>query len=222
MKNIGSMFKSLVSPTEAMREVDENPSPWAPFWFVVLFALVVFFLTFSLNKVEIIRQAAERVKELPPEQREAAMKTLRPGIMMLYGVLGVIITVPLKMLAQAAIFQRFLPLVGGEAPFSKVLTVVTFANFISTLGNLAKVPVMLLSKTAEVHFDLSLLLGNPETKGYLYRLFTQIDIFTVWSLIVLGIGLSVTGKVERKKAYQVTFGLWLLYILLIPLLPFRR
>ncbi len=217
-----SALKVFYAPNEAMAEINENPRPWIPFVLVVLLSLVVFLISFTFIKEEAIREAMKRIEELPPEQRDMAMKSVKAGYMMLTGIIGVIVMNPLKMLLQGLAFQGGLKFVGGDAPYNKVLSVVAHANLISVFGNILKLPVIVLTKSPKVHYDLAIFVSSMEPKSYLYRFLSQIDIFTIWSLFVLGTGLSVVGNVERRKAMYFVFGVWILYILLVPLIPFGR
>jgi hypothetical protein len=60
---------------------------------------------------------------------------------------------------------------------------------------------------------LALLLPPEAEETFLYRLLAQLDVFAVWSLIIMAAGFSVYAGVKREKAYWATFGLWAVWVL---------
>lgn len=57
---------------------------------------------------------------------------------------------------------------------------------------------------------------NPvETSRPLFALAASLDLFTIWFLVLLGIGLSeATGRKVRTRAISLTyFGLWMIWVL---------
>ncbi len=68
-----------------------------------------------------------------------------------------------------------------------------------------------------VALDLSAILATPEiggSKTLLYRIFTKIDPFIIWEMILWVIGLSVMGKVDIKKAATPVATLWILWVII--------
>jgi hypothetical protein len=63
-------------------------------------------------------------------------------------------------------------------------------------------------------FRVSLGLGrffDPDTASpMLLALIGRIDVFTIWVTVLLAIGLSVTGKIPRQKAYIAAVIVWII------------
>jgi hypothetical protein len=55
---------------------------------------------------------------------------------------------------------------------------------------------------------------NPlETNPGLYSFASSIDIITIWSLVLVGIGTALVAGVKRSSGYIASFGWWALVIL---------
>lgn len=132
-------------------------------------------------------------------------------------MLGVLLILPLKVLLQGLIYNIFMPLLGGTGFYQYGVTVAVFAAWISTVGNFLKSILMRITKSPIIHFDLGVLMIGKNT--YLSRVLTHVDLFTIWGLIVAGVGLSVLYTVNRKKAMLFVFGIWIIYVLLFALFP---
>jgi hypothetical protein len=64
-----------------------------------------------------------------------------------------------------------------------------------------------------VQTSLGLLL-SPEAKGsFLYSVLSSFDIFTVWQVILVSMGLGVMYKFTTKKAFTTVLILWIIWIL---------
>jgi hypothetical protein len=48
---------------------------------------------------------------------------------------------------------------------------------------------------------------------WLHGLLSSIDIFSIWTAVLLALGLSIVCKVSRNASYAVVFGWWAVIIL---------
>ena len=64
------------------------------------------------------------------------------------------------------------------------------------------------------HYAVTLGVGrflNPDTTSpFILALLGRVDVFTIWVTILLAIGLSVTGKIPRSRAYMAAACVWLI------------
>ena len=191
-----------------------------PFIAVIILSIVFLVILTPVRFEQILQNVTERIQDLPQEQQERILGSMSVKNIIIRGGIAILIMVPIKIILQALIYQVSLPLIGGELSLKSSLFILSYANLISTFSGFLKVPVALISKNINVRTDLSIFL--PQGSGYLWKVLSQIDLFTIWSLGILGLGLSIMGKVEKKKAYILVGMLWLAYILLMPLIPWGR
>jgi hypothetical protein len=82
------------------------------------------------------------------------------------------------------------------------------------LGGIVGSAVMIARRSVEVSMSFNLFFPFVEKGTFLFRLLTQLNFFTIWSLLVFGLGLSIVGKMNIKKSYALAFGLWIVAILI--------
>jgi len=56
---------------------------------------------------------------------------------------------------------------------------------------------------------------NPlETNKALYALATSLDVITIWTLVLLAIGIAAVSGVKRTSGYIAVFGWWAILVLI--------
>jgi hypothetical protein len=63
-------------------------------------------------------------------------------------------------------------------------------------------------KSASVYTSLALLAPDLDVHGFLFRLLNAVDLFSIWFFAVMAIAVSVTCKVNPKKAMVASFVVW--------------
>ncbi len=106
-------------------------------------------------------------------------------------------------------------ILGGRANFWIVLNAIAFAALIGLLGDVVRNSLMLLKGTAGVYTGLGLLRSLVGSDGFMFYLFRQIDLFTIWRIAVTCIGLGAVYKIKPKKFGYVLFPVWILFIVLV-------
>jgi len=103
---------------------------------------------------------------------------------------------------------------GGKSSFWVVMNVVAFAALIGLLGDTIREILMLNKGTINVFTGLGIL--KPIDDGsFMFYLFKQIDIFSIWRIITTAIGLGVIYKMKPNKFAYVLFSVWIIFIALV-------
>ncbi len=105
-------------------------------------------------------------------------------------------------------------LFGGKSNFWIVMNVVVFAALIGTLGDAIRGVLIMLKDSINVYTGLGLL--KPLDDGsFVFYLFRQIDVFSIWRILVTAIGLGAIYNMKPKRFTYVLFGVWLIFIVLV-------
>jgi len=105
---------------------------------------------------------------------------------------------------------------GAKQTLGAALMVAAYANVIKVLGAIIGAVEVLLLDTSSMNGVMRLSLGvgrffDPDTTSpVLMALVGRIDVFTIWVTILLGIGLSVTGRISRSNAMLAAAIVWIL------------
>jgi hypothetical protein len=102
----------------------------------------------------------------------------------------------------------FNALLGGDAKYKQVLSVVAHTAPVSVVQQLFTMPVNYFRGSLSSPTNLSVFFPMLEEKSFLVALLGTIDLFLIWWVFVLAIGLAV---LYRRKTRPVAIGLFVTY-----------
>ena len=122
---------------------------------------------------------------------------------------GVLIVTPIIIAIMSGIFFAiYNGAMGGEASFKQIYAVVTHAGVITALGQLFTGPLNYFRGSVSSPTNLGALLPMLEEKSFPGRLIGMVDIFAVWWVFVLAVGLAV---LYRRKTQPTAISLFAVY-----------
>ena len=142
-----------------------------------------------------------------PEQL-AAMEKIAPYAWM-FGVGQMLFMLPLIFVITGGIlFAIFNAALGGTSTFKQLFAVVVHSSAVSLLGQCFTMPINYLSGTMSSSTNLAVLLPMIDDASFLGRLLGMVDLFIIWWLIVLAIGL---GVLYRRRTQPIAVSLMAVY-----------
>jgi hypothetical protein len=116
-----------------------------------------------------------------------------------------VVLVPIMVLITAGLlFAVFNAAMGGEASFKQVFSVTAHASIVSALGAVFSGTVNYFRGDTGSIANLGALLPMLPEKSFLGNLLGTIDVFLVWYVVVLAIGLAV---LYRRRTQPIAFSL---------------
>ncbi len=206
-----NLVNIFFSPQKYFLVLKEKPI-WLPPLIIVLVCALI--QTFVATRYFQFEEIAERMRErgAPEEQIERVKRFYESPKAIILSLTSVVFTTLLFTFLFSLILNLALPLLGTEGVFLKTFSLVIGASLVSALGSLLRALLIFIKKSPFVATNLSLLLPGAK-KGFLFSLLAQLDIFTIWKIILLGLGLTIIYDLKGKKGYYLSFGLWLLWVL---------
>lgn len=214
-----------VSPGAAFADVARKPDFILPLIVAILATVAVIETMLARIGVErIVRQSIEqsgRASSMTPDQMQQAMEqgAKFTGIFMhLTGLLAapivLLIVGGLGLLIMNAIF-------GSQLKFKTAFSITCYANLVSVLGAVIALVMILLADPEQFNAqnpsptNPGFFLNPHETSKPLLSLLSSLDIFTIWLMILLGIGFSaaVNRKVKASTVFSCFVGLWAIWVL---------
>lgn len=120
-----------------------------------------------------------------------------------------LVFIPLFYLLCAGIlFAVFNAAMGGDATFKQIFTVVVHAAPIGILGQLFTVPMNYFRGTMTSATNLSVLLPMLDEQSFAAGFLGAIDLFLLWQIFVLAIGLAV---LYRRRTQPIATSLFIFY-----------
>lgn len=204
----------VTSPGDTFRSVAAHPR-----WFAMLALVTVVIAVASAGPMmtEAGKEAAlaqqvsqtERFSGQPvSDQQYEGMRSML-GVMPYITAASVTIMIPLVSLLTAGIlYAIFNAAMGGTATFKQVFAVVAHASVISMLSALFTAPVNLARGRMGSATSIGVLLPMIDETSFLGRLLSMIDLFMIWYVVVLAIGLAV---LYRRRTQPIAISLFGVY-----------
>jgi cell division protein FtsB len=226
VQRVTSVFSA---PSKTFEDIKRgNRSWWMP-WVILSLVGYLFFAAVS-SKVGMLtvvdnqtRMASEKQQEqmakAPPEQRELTAKIA------LYVTEGIFIAGPVFVLVVAAIVSLVLWgtinfVFGGKASFGSIFAVWFFANLPAIFKTLLGTVVLFAGSTPETFniknyapTNVAAFLPVMETNKAVYALASSLDVVTIWTLFLMGMGIAIVAGVKRSSGYIAVFGWWAIIVL---------
>jgi hypothetical protein len=127
----------------------------------------------------------------------------------------VIGSIVIALLTAAILWAIFNAAMGGDASYKKILTVLIHAGVISALGQLFTGPINYLRGSVTSATSLGALLPMLDDQSFAGRLAGMLDIFIIWWLLVLAIGLAVLYRRRTQPIFMTLFGIYAVIIVAI-------
>jgi hypothetical protein len=218
--SFGRLIGVLVAPAKTFRSLAERPTWVVALLVVVLSPLLPGILAVPKIDWEAIAKAnLEKMDvQVPQEQLDKQVELMeKVGPVTTYAA-PVFFTIGL--LLFALVFWGAFTLAGGELGFKRSLTVVSHGMLPVVVSALLSVPVILRLDTigpevaqagSYLQSNLAFLLPT-DANPMLTALLSKIDVFSLWSLVLLVIGFRWCGKVSLKASLVTVLLLWMVWV----------
>jgi len=184
-----SLFRFIPSPVEQFKRMKERPVVWIPALIVFIFFAISMVLSALLP--EMVQMMAESSGISTEQAQNFAMVSV--------GVTSIFIF-PITLLISAFVSYLIVKVVGGETTFKHMLTFSIFIMFITTIGQVINYGVAAAAGTDPNVTSLNGLIGLEGTAG---GILNTIEIFTIWSVILTGIGLPIVTGISKRAGWMI-------------------
>ena len=207
VSSIGRIAGVFFSPQETFDSIARRPTWILP---VVLLCLVSCGVTATFGArvgwrafMQKQLESNSRVQQLPPEKREQIIDQqtkLAPAIGYIFGTVGTFIFV---LIAAVVLFGVFNYLGGTKLTFGAALGIVAHSWLPYVIAGLLGILVIFLKDPSTVDLQ-NLIASNPgaflseDAPKWLVSLLTSLDIFTLWILVLQGIGFHAANPKKLK------------------------
>jgi len=219
---------TFTAPSKTFEDIKHGNKSW---WMPLIIMAIVGYLFFAAvytrvgmqqvvdNQIRMDPSTAARMEKVPPEQREMSMKIslyITEGIFIASPVMVIIIAAIVSLVLWGTINFAF----GGKATFGGVLAVWFYASLPSIVKTLLGT-IVVFSGMAPESFNiknfaptnLGAFLDPVETNKALYALATSLDAITIWTMVLLGMGIAIVAGVKRGSGYIAVFAWWAIIVL---------
>jgi hypothetical protein len=126
--------------------------------------------------------------------------------------ISILVIAPIMSVIIAGILFGIFTMMGGQASFKQLFAVYIHSGAIGSLGQLFTGPLNYFRGSVSSATNLAVALPMLDEHSFIGRLFGMIDVFIIWWLVVLAIGLAV---LYRRRTQPIAFTLFGLYAVII-------
>lgn len=157
-----------------------------------------------------IRTRIEQIDKLPDEKKAEIIEKQIKQQDSFWGYVMAPIFVIISSLVLGGIFLFVGNFgLGGEVKFLPVWGVVAYSSLADLIASAVKVPLMVQKGTLEVYTSIAIFL--QDNGSFLFRFAKHLDIFSLWKLILVSIGLSVLYKKKLSNVLIIIMIIWVVY-----------
>ena len=216
-----NIFTDPIVSFQELKKINDWKTSFMPLIVLMLLGAVSLLLLKELYYDVQLEQSVkwiENSSQIPDDQKEDALKSVYESLenprsfSILIMWLTNVFAGPLRIIMTTLIVLMIVKFFFGESTrYSNLLPYVSFSYLITVLETVIKIPLMINKWSIDVYTGLGLLdIGEKGT--FINNLFAAMDLFSVWRIILIGIGLSVYYKKSAKPFIIAIFVYWLFQI----------
>ena len=215
---------TFIAPSKTFLDLRRNSSWWTPWLLISVVALgFLYMVQVKVGFDQVVRneiaknaRSEAQLGRLPAEQRAERLRGITKFtevVAYCSPVTGLIAFVVIA----AVLMATFNFGAGASIPFKTSLAVVTYANLPTIVYSLLGI----LSLAAGVNpegFNIKNPVAtnpayfmDPTSNQFLYGMASALDVFVLWSLVLMAIGYSSVSKLKRSTAFAVVIGWYLVW-----------
>jgi hypothetical protein len=205
----------LSSPGSTFESIVQRPNILVPLLiFVVISIAGSIAVATKVDFAVMAREAIEANPNIPADKAEGAIGVTK-GIMKVTMYASPLLTV-LILLITAGICLLGFKMFGGEGTFEQAMSVTTYAWFPRLIRGVLGVIVMFVKSNLTLYDLQNPVMSNlgflfdPKTQQVGYAIGSAIDIFNLWSLVLLIIGLATMSRLSRVRSAAIVIVLWVI------------
>ena len=192
---------------------------WVDALIVVLIALIAFNLVVAdfmqKDQLRLMKDNAVLKERVGAERYDQMIQNMEnPSARS--RIVQTFVTTPLftliALLLQALILLILGRFLSSQGTYVQVLSVLLHASLVDKLfGNAVRMVLALTRKSLmQTSTSLALLFPKMEVTSTSYIVLSQVDFFQLWLFGILAFGLAAVFKIELKKAFFLSYGVWFL------------
>ncbi|MEI3894273.1 MULTISPECIES: Yip1 family protein [Bacillus] len=187
-----SLFGMITSPGLQFERMKTTEKVWGMFFIVALLQGLVgglnSYITYtSPEMIEMQKKLGGALAEQGSLVSDVISSTI-------WGIVGVMIAT----LVVAAIYKVFMMFYGNDTSYKKIVMIIVYADIIVIIGGLINGIIALILGAAPTAYTS---LGPLFEKGSLaYGIANSIEVFYLWNLVLIWLGLQVIAGLSKVKA----------------------
>jgi hypothetical protein len=215
---------TFVAPSKTFTDLRRSASWWGPWLLISIFSMLfiyamgrqVGFEQISRNQVA-HSSRAEQFEKLPADQ-QAKQIQLSSKIIRYFAYGSPLMILFYFLISTLVLWTTFKIAAGAETTFGQAYAIVMYASLPGIVGAILGI-VSLFAGVDPEGFDVNNPVGtnlayylDPASTGkFVHGMASALDVITIWTIVLLGIGFASTSKVKRSTGITIVAAWYLVY-----------
>lgn len=218
------IVNTFFAPSKTFTDLRRSAAWWGPWILITIFSIAfiysmgkqVGFDQISRNQISHSKRA-DAFDKLPAEQ-QAKQLQLSSKIIAAFGYGSPLLILLITLISTTALWATFKIGAAAETTFGQAYAILMYAGLPGIVGAILGI-ISLFAGVSPEGFDINNPVGtnlayylDPDTTGKFVRgMASSVDLITLWSIVLIGIGFACTSKVKRSTAIMIVLGWFLFY-----------
>jgi len=217
------IVNTYIAPTKTFTDLQRNTAWWGPWLLIAIVSLgfvvvqkQIGFEQIAKNEIAKSPKTAERFEKLTPEQRAQQMGPV-VTITAVFSYASPVLVLVIFLIMAAVLMATFNFGAGAAVPFKRAFAIVSYGSLPGVIHGLLGI-VSLLAGVEKEGFNVqNPVASNPayfmDATGskFAYGMASALDLFSLWTVVLLGMGFACNSKVKRSTAMGIVLG-WFFFI----------
>ena len=222
LSQVERVVDTYIAPSKTFTDILRDTSWWLPFLLMLIFSVAtvqvvsqrVGFDRVAENRLHASPKQEERLNELPPDQRARQMAMSVKATKYISYAFPVVLLIFFVIYALI-LWGSFNFGLGAQTTFPQVFALVFYAALPYVVRSILTIIILYAGNNADA-FDQANPVGTnlayylPDLAPWLKALLMRVDLFELWNLALITLGMSVIAKKTLAQAAVVVLGLWTL------------
>ena len=216
------IIDTFIAPSKTFTDIRRNASWWGPWLLISIFSLIfiyamskqIGFEQISKNQIE-HSSRADQFDKLPADQ-QARQLQLSSKVIAAFAYGSPVMILFYFLVETLVLWATFKIAAGAETSFKAAYAIVMYGALPGIIGGLLGT-ISLFAGANPEGFDINNPVGtnlgyylDPETTGKFVRgMASSLDVLSIWTIVLIGIGFASTSKVKRSTAITIV-AVWFL------------
>jgi hypothetical protein len=226
LSEVARVVDTFVAPSKTFNDIRRSATWWLPFILICIVTAV--FAYTVLHKIglptlvdSVVHSNAslgDRLANATPDQAAKIRSSIEMQFKFMYIAPVFILIVALIVAGVFLGTANFI--FGGKANYKQMLAVwfygtlpLIFISLLTIITIFAGMQSDSFNIKNTVGTNVGYFLQGGDSPHWLSTLLSSVDVFAIWSAILLTIGVSIVAGIKRSSAAIVVFGWWALYVL---------
>ena len=212
------------APSKTFTDIRRSASWWAPWLLISIVGLAflgvvdrqIGFDQVSKNEIAHSPKRAEQFDKLPADQQRQQLQ-IATKITRIISYSIPALNLLIFVIMAAALMGTFNFAAGASVRFKTALAIVVYAGLPGIIGALLGI-VSLFAGVDPEGFNINNPVAtnpayfmDPSLNKFAYAMLSALDVFTIWSIVLMGIGFACNSKVKRSTAILIVLGWYVFY-----------